>query len=50
VETDASDKGVGAVLMQQGHPIAYLSKGLGPTNVALSTYEKRVSGSVDGTR
>jgi hypothetical protein len=26
--------------MQQGHPIAYLSKGLGPKNVAMSTYEK----------
>lgn len=26
--------------MQQGHPIAYLSKGLGPRNSALSTYEK----------
>jgi hypothetical protein len=47
VETDASDKGVGAVLMQQGHPIAYLSKGLGAKNAALSTYEK-VSGSIDG--
>jgi hypothetical protein len=40
IVTDACDKGVGAVLMQQGHPIAYLSKGLGPKNAALSTYEK----------
>lgn len=40
VETDASDKGIGAILMQQGHPIAYLSKGLGPKNAAMSTYEK----------
>jgi hypothetical protein len=31
---------VGAVLMQQGHPLAYLSKALRPKNVALSTYEK----------
>jgi hypothetical protein len=29
-ETDASDKGVGVVLMQDNHPIAYLSKALGP--------------------
>jgi hypothetical protein len=41
IETDACDKGVGAInLMQQGHPIAYLSKGLGPKSVALSAYEK----------
>ena len=40
IETDASDKGVGAVLQQNGHPIAYVSKALGPKNQALSTYEK----------
>lgn len=40
LETDASDLGVGAVLLQEGHPIAYLSKPLSPRNQALSTYEK----------
>lgn len=40
LETDASDLGLGAVLMQDGHPVAYLSKSLCPKNQALSTYEE----------
>jgi len=40
IETDASANGIGVVLMQSGHPIAYLSKSLGIKAQALSTYEK----------
>lgn len=40
IETDASDKGVGAVLQQDGHPIAFVSKALGPKKQGLSIYEK----------
>jgi len=40
VETDACATGIGAVLMQGGRPIAYLSKALGPTHQHLSIYEK----------
>ena len=40
LQTDASDSGVGAVLLQDGHPLAFVSKSLGPRTRALSTYEK----------
>lgn len=40
VETNASEQGVGAVLMQKDQPVAYMSKALGPLHQKLSIYEK----------
>lgn len=40
VETDASNDGVGAILMQKGHPIAFLSKSLSEKQQGWSVYEK----------
>jgi hypothetical protein len=40
LETDACATGVGDVLMQQGHPLAFLSKALGVKNQTLSIYDK----------
>ena len=40
IETDARSIGVGAVLMQQGHLLMFLSKSLSPRLQGLSTYEK----------
>jgi hypothetical protein len=40
IETDALDYGVGAVLMQDHHTIAFVSMSLGPKLRCLSMYEK----------
>jgi hypothetical protein len=40
IETDACDLGIGAVLMQDQHPVAFLSKPLSATHQQLSIYEK----------
>lgn len=42
IEVDASAQGVGAVLTQNKHPIAYFSKALGPHGQAKSIYEKEL--------
>ncbi|XP_019258307.1 PREDICTED: uncharacterized protein LOC109236562 [Nicotiana attenuata] len=42
VETDVSGTGIGAVLMQHDHPIAFISKGLAPRHLALLVYEREL--------
>ncbi|GKA08115.1 putative mitochondrial protein [Tanacetum coccineum] len=42
VVTDVSAEGIGAVMQQDGHPIAYLSRSLAPRPKGLSTYEKKL--------
>lgn len=40
LQCDASKMGIREVLMQKGHPLAYISQGLKGRTLSLSTYEK----------
>ncbi|KAD6118896.1 hypothetical protein E3N88_10167 [Mikania micrantha] len=42
VECDASSDGVGAILSQDEHPIAYFSKGFSPSNRFKSAYDREL--------
>ncbi|KAH0720071.1 hypothetical protein KY284_005101 [Solanum tuberosum] len=47
VETNACDLGVGIVLMQEGHPLAYLSKGLSHRQKYFSLWQRAIGLDVD---
>lgn len=42
VETNASLTSIGAILLQEGHPIAFISNALGPKQQTLSVYEREM--------
>lgn len=42
VENDASVKGIGVVLMQQGQLIAYISRSLAPRHQVMSVYDREL--------
>ena len=42
IGTDASKTGIGGVLIQESHPLAYFSKKLGPKMQLASTYVREV--------
>lgn len=43
IETDASKDGIGAVLMQSDHPLAFISRSLGPKWQGLSGIKRIVA-------
>lgn len=50
VHTNASDVGIGAVLVQKGRPLVYLSKALGPRKLEWSTYVKEMMAVIEAVR
>ena len=42
IEADASEVGIGAVLMQNGRPLAYTSKALSPSHQNISVSDKEM--------
>ena len=43
VQTDASDRALGGVLVQEGHPVAFESKKLNNAEQRYSTHEKEMT-------
>ena len=46
IQTDASNKGLGAVLLQNGQPVAFASRTLSPTQQRYATIKKECLGTV----